>query len=208
MLLQFFKAMQPGFFMFSGQDLAGALPLPPPLSPREAVFRAKKLLPMGAFPLLSNAESHLAGSLGLPRTHSLYGPLDAQLNDPGSVFNEMAEMLRLRADLGVDQGRLIGRLHSAGSGLAVLAVLLPERREASRSGPTFALSICNFSRETREETLDLSSLPEMRELAEKASVSMLYGDAGAIRKQGNRLAFVAPRWSRALLLLEASGKAE
>ncbi|MDR2051714.1 MAG: hypothetical protein LBQ63_08095 [Deltaproteobacteria bacterium] len=254
MLLLFFKAMLPGVFMLSGQDLAGSLPLPPqtlrrkspgplpaqgpppassfsegelrplesyqaaagaeapppgdsPAGPASSVAVtawARRLAPMGSYALTVGAESAMPGGTGIPAARSAYGPFDAQSLNPASALNEIARILRLRRELSVAGGTLVGRLESRGAGVLALVIRLPsESRFSSPDGfSAYALLLSNFGRAESRESIDLAALPDTVAVAESAGVNMLYGEGVEVYRHGEKILLVLPPWSGALLLLE------
>lgn len=210
MLLQFFKAMQPGVYMLSGQDITGTMPVEtrPPAAGARADERLaeRRLASMGSFPLLISAESGVYSSLGLPRAKSLYGSLDLQLYQPSSFALELGQVIELRRRLGIAVGTMAGRLQPVGRGVSALVTRLPASGSPD-SGKTlrrYAVSVVNFNREESSEYLDLSSIPELAEIAREAGAETLAGNFTSVLKRGNWLIITAPGWSSGLVLIEGA----
>lgn len=203
MLLQFFKAMQPGIYMLAGQDLVGAMPVDQSYLTDERL-RDKHLAAMGAFPLLSGAESGVYGSISLPKAKSIYGSVDMQLYHSASFLRELGELISLRQRLGIARGTVIGRLKSNNPGTSVLVTRLPRANQAaSRPGArTYAISVVNFSQTESSEYLDLSTIPELEAILPNAQVGLATGNFLSMRRQENWLFMLEPGWSKGLVLIE------
>lgn len=101
LLLAMFNALQPGVFSLSGWDLCGLVTLP-----RE---RVQPLLATGdtrwihraAYDLMGYQPEATASSSGMPKGHSLYGSLPAQLADPNSFASRLKHLLRVREETGI-----------------------------------------------------------------------------------------------------------
>lgn len=91
-----FNALQPGVFALSGWDLVGALPIPAEeIAPllREGDTR---WIHRPAYDLLDVDPSATGSASGMPRSRTLYGPIDRQLQEPGSFVRRLQEILHLR----------------------------------------------------------------------------------------------------------------
>lgn len=202
MSLQFFKAMQPGVFMVSGQDLTGTMPieLSAGADGREP---DKKLALIGSYPLLASAETGIVSSLGLPRAKTLYGTIDAQLYNPNSFFSELGRLLRLREKLGIAQGKVVWRFQPENSGMIALLIRLPQNDQGgSGKAAAYALAISNFSQSESSEKFDLARVPELKEMLGWAELRALEGNISSVGRSGNSLYFTAPGWSWGLVLLK------
>jgi trehalose synthase len=107
LLLAMFNALQPGVFALSGWDLVGALPIP--AQEIEHLLREgdTRWIHRPAYDLLDVAPAATASSSGIPRSRVLYGPLDAQLEDPGSFASRLRDVLHLRGYFGVATTRQV-----------------------------------------------------------------------------------------------------
>jgi hypothetical protein len=126
LLLAFFKALQPGVFMLSGQDLAGVLPLSWYAmvdAPREwdVAMTAR-----GAYSF-SGGSSVLVTGQGVAKAKTVYAPLETQVFDTNSFASRLSRLLALRARLGVAEGRLYGRFLTRNPGTVALIVQLPSQ---------------------------------------------------------------------------------
>ncbi len=125
LLLAFFKALQPGLFVLSGQDLAGTLSL----SWQSMVDAPQKwdvsLSSRGAYSLADSSVSVMVTGQGMARAKTVYPSFGVQTQDPASFISRMGRMLALRDRLNVAQGRLYGRFLTNNSGTVALAILLP-----------------------------------------------------------------------------------
>ncbi|MCL1915889.1 MAG: hypothetical protein FWG17_04195 [Desulfovibrionaceae bacterium] len=206
MLMQFFKAMQPGIFMLGGQDLLGTMPLPfYRLLPSDPLKNwDKRLVPMGAYALSSGSEGGVLNGQSLPKAVSLYGPLDVQTLNSSSALKELGEILHLRRTLGVDKGVFTGRLPVSGAGMIATVTRLTQGSAFTMNGGAYIIAICNYSRESGKESLDLSRFPDFAAMPGEPAISLLYGDIGNIKREGNTLSLNAPGWSKALILVESS----
>lgn len=206
MLLQFFKAMQPGVYMLAGQDITGAMPIEM-RNENDERLNEKRLVPMGGYALLSSAESGLNGNIGLPRAKTIYGSMDAQLYDPSSFLRQLSEMIKLRESLKIAEGTVIGRLKADGEGVVALVTRLPDsNRVATRAGSrVYAVSVVNFNRAESAEYFDFSEIPELAPIINNAGVGILQDDFLSVNRQQNTLFVMAPGWSKGLVLIEEGG---
>jgi hypothetical protein len=204
-LLVFFKAMQPGLLMLSGQDLSGLLPLAwrdiasadknsgrsGPGGLRELDERAATL---GGYPLLRNAGNVMVNAQGLPAAQSLYGPLDEQAYNPDSFLNRLSEMLRLRENQSIGQTVPAGRLAGKGAGLVCLAL--------KKEDGTFIISLSNFARAACTENLNPQSVPGLAPALRQGRARLLYGNLQKMNFTEKNLSFSLPAWEGALVLVE------
>lgn len=151
-LMIFFRAMQPGVLMLSGQDLVGALPL----SWRRMVDSPDKWdvekYTRGAYALSSLTASVVVTPLGMAKTTSLYGPADVQIHKPDSFMVSIGKFLRERAEVRISNGVLVARPDTEGKGTIALATAL-------ENDGGLVLTVCNFSREKVKENISLAGVP-------------------------------------------------
>ncbi|MDR2893273.1 MAG: hypothetical protein LBV80_09370 [Deltaproteobacteria bacterium] len=193
-LLIFFKAMQPGLLMLSGQDLVGLMPLswknlydkPENWDPRLAT--------QGTYALLGSSQSVMINSLGMPRAESLYGPIDIQTHNPDSFLSRLGIMLAAREASGVAEGELAGRLKGTGEGLIALAIKLPDQQG-------WLISLSNFSRFPIRENLRLNAVPGLEQAARGGKASLLYGELDNLKLRAPTLNFTIQGWGGALILI-------
>jgi trehalose synthase len=149
-LLIFFKAMQPGLLMLTGQDLCGALPLSPDApgagrgDPEEAA--------RGGYGLGSVSGMRAVSTMGTARAPQLYPPPDVQVHNKDSFLRKIGVFLRPRRDRGIGKGSLVARPATRGKGSIALLTRLPD-------GDSWLLSVCNFSRSTVNEVITLADMP-------------------------------------------------
>lgn len=153
-LLLFFRAMQPGVMMVSGQDLVGLLPLPwqSVVSSPDSwnVADASR----GSYGLTALADSRSIGAQGLPKAPSLHPTPDVQVHQPGSFLREIGGFLKARTRYGIARGTLAGRPATGGKGAIALLTRLPDNTG-------YLLSVCNFSRRAVTETISLADFPDV-----------------------------------------------
>ncbi|MDL2279590.1 hypothetical protein LJC15_02870 [Desulfovibrio sp. OttesenSCG-928-G11] len=146
-LLIFFKAMQPGVMMLTGQDLAGSLPLP--WSGMKAASDASYAT-RGAYGLTASSLARSASSLGAPKAPYIYPPADAQVHKRGSFLQLIGAFLRARTACGVAKGKLAARPETKGRGSIALLSRLPDGG--------WLLSVSNFSRDSVNENISLEGI--------------------------------------------------
>ncbi|MDR2076376.1 MAG: hypothetical protein LBP61_05535 [Desulfovibrio sp.] len=151
-LLIFFKAMQPGVLLLTGQDVVGALPLSWSGSADTSVGWDARNAARGGYALTSAGSSLVVTPQGLPRAPALYPPADRQVLQEESFLRRIGSFLRLRSQLGIAKGDIIERMPTAGQGSIAL---LSRMRGQGR----YLISICNFSRTPITERLLLDNLP-------------------------------------------------
>lgn len=107
LLLAMFNALQPGVFALSGWDLVGALPIP--ADEIEPLLREgdTRWIHRPAYDLLDVDPSATASASGMPRARTLYGPIDAQLEDPRSFVSRLKDVLHLRGYFAVATTRQV-----------------------------------------------------------------------------------------------------
>ncbi|MDR1360028.1 MAG: hypothetical protein LBJ82_03510 [Deltaproteobacteria bacterium] len=151
-LLIFFKAMQPGALMLTGQDIVGALPLSWSSLADSAAGWDVRAAARGGYALTSSGAGLIVSPQGLPRATALYPPADRQVLQEDSFLRRVGSFLRLRSQLGIARGAVIARLPTSGQGsIALLSRMSGQER--------YLLSVCNFSRSRVRESLSLDSLP-------------------------------------------------
>lgn len=142
-LLIFFKAMQPGVVMISGQDIVGLMPLssPPGGDPANAC--------RGSYALSASGSSLSVTSLGMPKAPQIYPDAEAQAHRKGSFLTRIGAFLRARTQFGIAKAELVARPKTRGKGSIALLSRLPD-------GKSYLLAVSNFSRESVTETISLS----------------------------------------------------
>ena len=151
-LLIFFRAMQPGVLLLTGQDVVGALPLSwSSVADNSAGWNVRNAA-RGGYALTSSGAGLIVNPRGLAKAPALHPPADRQVLQDGSFLRRIGSFLRMRSQLGIAKGTIVGRLPTAGRGsIALLSRMNGQGR--------YLLSICNFSRTPVTERLLLDNLP-------------------------------------------------
>ena len=174
MLLAAFNALQPGVFALSGWDLVGALPvmqerLPQVLlnagpTEKDPLEKDYRWINRGAYRLLSTFgptaldENKRFGCFDLPEAQRLYGTMDQQKVDSGSFYNQLKQLLAIRAGLEIATGDFAGVLGGLEDGLFGFRVWLTAPKSRDRRLGA-AVVFCNFNGPEREPvTLDVLSI--------------------------------------------------
>ncbi len=133
LLLAFFRAMQPGLFLLSGQDLAGTLPLSwySMLDVPQSWDIA--LTSHGAYALTEANAARMVTSQGIAKAKNAYPAPDVQIQDSSSFASKLGRIVALRGSLQVAGGVLHGRFLTRASGSLALALLLPSNGRLSAS---------------------------------------------------------------------------
>lgn len=134
LLLAFFKALQPGVFLLSGQDLAGTLPLSWHSMADSPKDWDVSIGSRGAYAFTDTSSAVLVTNQGVAKAKTVYPPFDVQLQDPASFASRLSRVLALRARLGVAQGQLYGRFLTHNPGTVAIVVLLPSADSAPAAG--------------------------------------------------------------------------
>lgn len=93
LLLVMYNAMQPGVFALSGWDLVGALPLAAEDVEHLMQDGDTRWIHRGAYDLVElNPDAQLSAG-NMPRSKSLYGSLNSQLQDPESFASQLQKFL-------------------------------------------------------------------------------------------------------------------
>jgi len=192
-LLVFFKAMQPGVLMLTGQDLSGVLPLQwggggavqPQASSR------------GGYGLTSGAAGIPVTMQGMPRAPQLYPAPDIQVHMPNAFMQRIGPILRTRTQSDISKGSLVARPSTEGKGSIALVTRLPD-------GNGFLLSVCNFSRKAVTETISLIGIPGLGSIPSRLTPIALGGHHRVTGAQ-TIVVSLGPWEGRALLLDGISG---
>ncbi|MEO7147482.1 MAG: maltose alpha-D-glucosyltransferase, partial [Terrimesophilobacter sp.] len=152
LLLAEFNAWQPGAFALSAWDLLGVLPLP--VDSVSDLIRSgdTRWIHRGAHDLTDANPSATMSSSGMPRGRSLYGSLTAQLESPDSFASRLKQILRVRAEYGIDTATQIDIPDVAHSGMLVLVHRLDDGDPLNPDART-QVTVLNFSNEAIEGTV-------------------------------------------------------
>lgn len=110
-----FRAMQPGLWLLSGADLSGAT----------FASSAAAVLENPALGAWSLGQAKPPSTVqGLPRAETVYSSVPAQMNEPESVVQGIAQLVKLREQTQVAQGKVITRAQSShDNAVSVLSAL-------------------------------------------------------------------------------------
>ena len=125
----FIRAMLPGLFMVSDQDLAGSLPLSWYAVNDTAEGWDVAMTSRGAHAYTQTVSDSAVTALGIPKVKTLYSTPDVQLLEEGSFIARLTEALAIRASYGVSSGTLYGRFKTTAPGCFAVAILLPEQNQ-------------------------------------------------------------------------------
>ncbi len=153
LLMNFFKAMQPGVYMISGQDLVGALPLGWKAMVDNLEDWDTAMTTRGAYGLLRTSGALMVTRQGVAKTKNLFGAVDEQIYAPRSFVSELGSILKARSRIGLPRATFLGRLQTRGPGSVAMLHQLPD-------GRGHMVIIANFSRSKVNESLDLSGFKE------------------------------------------------
>jgi trehalose synthase len=146
LLLVMYNAFQPGIFALSGWDLVGALPLDPASVEHLMQDGDTRWIERGAYDLVDFDPEATQSGEGIPRARALYGPVNRQLDDPGSFASELKRLLSVRDAYGLAAAKQILIPDVASPGLLVMVHELPDRRGTQ-------ITALNFGREPVDEVI-------------------------------------------------------
>lgn len=192
LLLAMFNALQPGVFALSGWDLVGALPIP-----------AEQIAPLlhegdtrwvhrPAYDLLDVDPSATRSASGLPRARTLYGPIDQQLQQPGSFVHRLQEILHLRGYFAIATTRQVDVPEVAHRSMLVMV------HEYEQVAGQLQVTVLNFSAEAISGTVISdhlepgSRLMDMGDGSAFGDVDQLHGFHVELRGHGGLALLVTP----------------
>lgn len=201
LLLAMYNAMQPGIFALSGWDVLGALPLAGDSVKALLADGDTRWINRGAYDLLGQNPAAERSAAGLPRARTLYGPLVAQLKDPGSFVSQLSKLLHVRAEYRLNEAEQLAVPDTKAAGLLVLVHKLPAARGVS-------ITALNFGRTTIKE-----NVPILPSTPGAAVTDLLAGRAAGSLDSGRRLGLTLGPHEGAVLLInsepsQASGPAQ
>jgi trehalose synthase len=126
LLFAMYNALQPGVFALSGWDLVGALPLEPAQVGHLMGDGDTRWIHRGAYDLINSNPDAECSSAGLPRARALYGPIDAQLQDPVSFASQLRRILDARQRYQLYAARRLAIPDVQSPGLLVMVHELPD----------------------------------------------------------------------------------
>lgn len=180
--LIFFKAMQPGLVMLSGQDLVGAMPLG--TGTMRSDFKTS-YMSRGSYALTDVAGSMPTSGQYIARTSNLYPYLDAQVHDKGSFIQELGKLLEARKSTNISKGKIIAVPDVNKKGVVVLISEIDKGE--------YMLSATNFGRQSAHETIDLKKLG-LKITRAKA----IFGDGKYVNDSGSISISLGPWHSKAV----------
>ena len=188
-LLVFFKAMQPGLLMLSGQDLVGAMPLAPGSMPSGSGGFDPSYISRGSYAITPVSGSIVASGQSMPKAQQLYPYADEQGRIQGSFVQQVGNMMEKRKSSAVAKGRLVARPETKKAGSVALLTDLGAGR--------YLLAVTNFSRESVSESIDVSAFG-----VAKQDVSSLAG-SGSVESSGNTINFSLGPWQGKAAIIRA-----
>ncbi|UII74191.1 maltose alpha-D-glucosyltransferase [Pseudomonas sp. HN11] len=151
LLLVMYNAMQPGVFALSGWDLVGALPLAGEEVEHLMQDGDTRWIHRGAYDLVDlNPDAELSAG-HMPRSKSLYGSLNTQLQDPESFASQLQKILAVRRAYDIAASRQILVPEVENSALLVMVHELP-------AGKGTQITALNFGAAPITETLHLTDI--------------------------------------------------
>lgn len=120
------KAMLPGVFMLSGQDIAGSLPLSWYTMTENASEWDGALASRGGYGLTQSVQDTAVTIQGVPRVKTIYETADAQILDDGSFVGRLSALMGIRTTYNVANARLHGRFETVEPGVFAYALVLPQ----------------------------------------------------------------------------------
>ena len=131
----FLRAMLPGIFMISGQDMAGTLPLSWYAMTDSADGWDVSFTSRGAHAYTQNVPESAVTTLGIPRAKTLYSTPDIQLIEDNSFIVRLDELLAIRASYNVANATLYGRFETTAPGCFAYALILPANGKQNPADP-------------------------------------------------------------------------
>lgn len=151
LLLVMYNAMQPGVFALSGWDLVGALPLAADDVAHLMADGDTRWIHRGAYDLVDlNPQAELSAGQ-MPRSKTLYGSLNRQLQDPDSFASQLQKILAVRRAYDIAASRQILVPDVEHPGLLVMVHELP-------AGKGTQITALNFGSTSITETLHLPNI--------------------------------------------------
>ncbi|GHV52161.1 hypothetical protein FACS1894206_00440 [Deltaproteobacteria bacterium] len=121
----FVRAMLPGLFMISGQDLAGSLPLSWYSMTDNRETWDVSLTSHGAYGLTQSITDTSVTLQGVPKAKTLYPTTDTQVLDETSFHADLAHVLGVRTTYAIANSRLYGRFTTSVPGCFAYVLLPP-----------------------------------------------------------------------------------
>jgi len=157
LLLAKYNAWQPGVFALSGWDLTGMLTVPADQVQDLIQTGDTRWIERGAHDLLDASPEATTSTSGMPRGRSLYGSLPAQIAQPDSFVNGLAEVLRIRKSQGVATATQLDVPHVAHPSMLVLVHRLDDG-DPTDADARIQVTVLNFSAEPIDGTVHSAAL--------------------------------------------------
>lgn len=151
LLLVMYNAMQPGVFALSGWDLVGALPLAAQEVAHLMQDGDTRWIHRGAYDLVELNPQAERSAGQMPRSRTLYGSLNSQLQDPESFASQLQKILAVRRAYDIAASRQILVPEVENPGLLVMVHELP-------AGKGTQITALNFGAMPITETLYLPDI--------------------------------------------------
>ena len=151
LLLVMYNAMQPGVFALSGWDLVGALPLAAEEVAHLMQDGDTRWIHRGAYDLVELNPQAERSAGQMPRSRTLYGSLNSQLQDPESFASQLQKILAVRRAYDIAASRQIQVPEVENPGLLVMVHELP-------AGKGTQITALNFGATPITETLYLPDI--------------------------------------------------
>ena len=191
-ILLFFKAMKPGIFMPSGQDMVGLLPLHYSAMVAEAEDFQVQNTSRGAYALTAMAKHMPVTHLGMPRGNFVHPTLDVQMNLENSLLKNMGEWQKARQYSGIAHGKLIGRANTENKGSIALVFSLPEQGK-------YMLTVYNFGQKGISENINLNNIKALP--AQKNKYRIIAGDAN-VAPSAQNISVQLSSWGACAIMFE------
>ncbi len=151
LLLAMYNAFQPGIFALSGWDLVGALPLERTQVAHLMGDGDTRWIHRGAYDLINSNPDATDSAAGIPRARALYGPIDAQLQDPHSFASQLRHLLAVRERYELYAARQLAIPDVQSPGLLVMVHELPDALVTQ-------VTLLNFGADPVDEVVHLENI--------------------------------------------------
>ena len=142
--LTFFLAMQPGLLMLPAQDLVGTVT---PAWDERLADAHRDFVSKNGVALLGAGRRIAISDAGIVQNPTLYEPLDAQNVDENSFLAQVGNILALRKELNVADGKLYRLANTETPGVVAIFTALPDGSDL--------LTLVNFSQEAQSVPIQL-----------------------------------------------------
>jgi trehalose synthase len=171
LLLVKFNAWQPGVLALSGWDLCGTLTLDADQVGPLLADGDTRWINRGAHDLMDVAPLAGYSAAGLPRARSLYGPLPAQLAQPGSFARQLRDVIAIRNACGIATAAQVAVPDPGCPGALVMIHRLPDG--------SHQVTALNFGSEPATAIVPAGSLPAGASVTDMATGEYLATTGGS-----------------------------